>query len=228
VQWAVDGDNVALAQHLFQALNTTAANFLLDLRLQWLVVVVEELLAVEWLQSTQNTLSDTTNSHSTNDLALQIVLVLGSSGNIPVTCSDLLVGWDEISDEDEDGHEDVLGHRYDIGAGDFSNSDTTVGGVCGVEVDMVGTDTGSDSNLELLRLGQSLCGEITGVEAVGVCSASECMRNMEHVKPQMESWAKRSGGATHGVVMMTSASTSSWSNFEFSPSLSEVVTNVCP
>ena len=31
-----------------------------------------------------------------------------------------------------------------------------------------------------------------------------------------------------GLVMMTSASTSSWSNFEFSPSLSEVVTSVCP
>ena len=31
---------------------------------------------------------------------------------------------------------------------------------------------------------------------------------------------------THGVVMMTSASTSSLSNLEFSPSLSEVVTKV--
>jgi len=30
------------------------------------------------------------------------------------------------------------------------------------------------------------------------------------------------------VVMMISASTSSWSNFEFSPSLSEVVTSVWP
>jgi hypothetical protein len=228
VQWAVNGDNIALAQHLFQALNTTAANLFLNLRLQWLVIVVEELLAIEWLQAAQDTLSDAANSHSTNDFALQIVLVLGSSGDIPVARSNLLVGRDEVSDEDEDGHEDVFRHRHDVGPGDFGNSDTAVSGVCGVEVDMVGTNTGSDSKLELLRLGQSLCGEITGVEAVGVCSASECMRNMEHVRLRMESWAKRSGGATHGVVMMTSASTSSWSNFEFSPSLSEVVTNVCP
>jgi hypothetical protein len=33
---------------------------------------------------------------------------------------------------------------------------------------------------------------------------------------------------TNGVVMMISASTSSWSNLEFSPSLSDVVTRVCP
>lgn len=33
---------------------------------------------------------------------------------------------------------------------------------------------------------------------------------------------------TYGVVMMTSASTSSWSNLEFSPSLSDVVTRVWP
>ena len=33
---------------------------------------------------------------------------------------------------------------------------------------------------------------------------------------------------TYGVVMMISASTSSLSNFESSPSLSEVVTRVCP
>lgn len=36
------------------------------------------------------------------------------------------------------------------------------------------------------------------------------------------------GPKTHGVVMMTSASTSSLSKVEFSPSLSEVVTRVCP
>ena len=35
-------------------------------------------------------------------------------------------------------------------------------------------------------------------------------------------------GITHGVVMMTSASTSSLSKVEFSPSLSEVVTSVWP
>ncbi len=35
-------------------------------------------------------------------------------------------------------------------------------------------------------------------------------------------------GELYGVVMITSASTSSWSNFEFSPSLSDVVTRVCP
>lgn len=35
-------------------------------------------------------------------------------------------------------------------------------------------------------------------------------------------------GEAYGVVMMTSASTSSLSKVEFSPSLSDVVTSVCP
>lgn len=37
---------------------------------------------------------------------------------------------------------------------------------------------------------------------------------------------KNRGGGTYGVVMMISASTSSLSKVEFSPSLSEVVTRV--
>jgi hypothetical protein len=60
----------------------------------------------------------------------------------------------------------VLSDGDDVGAGDLSNGNTAVGGVGGVKVDVVGTNTGSDGELELLGLGETLSGEVTGVEAV--------------------------------------------------------------
>ena len=172
MEWAVDGDNVALRQHLLEVLHTPAANLLLLLGRQRLVVVVEQLLAVEGLQATEDTLTDTANSDGTDDLVLEIVLVLGDGSDVPVARSNLLVGRDEVADEDEDGHDDVLGDGDDVGAGDLSDGDTAVGLVGSVEVDVVGTDTGSDGDLEVLRPGETLRGQVTRVEAADGCQRS--------------------------------------------------------
>lgn len=51
VQWAVDSNHITLRQHLLQVVHTSAANLLLNLRLKRLVIEVEELLAVECLES---------------------------------------------------------------------------------------------------------------------------------------------------------------------------------
>lgn len=212
VQWAVDGDDIALSKHVLEVLNSSAANLLLLLGGKWLVVEVEELLAVEWLQSAEDTLADTANSDGTDDLAFEVVLVLGNLSDVPVTAGDLLVSWDEVSDKDEHGHDDVLGDGDDVGASDLSNGDTAIGLVGGVQVDMVGTNTGGHGELEVLRLGETLSGQVTWVESEGM---SMLIRLLQ-------------GGLSYGVVMMTSASTSSWSNLLFSPSLSEVVTRVWP
>jgi hypothetical protein len=167
VQGAVDGDHITLGEHLLEVVDATATNLLLGLGGEGLVVVVEELLAVEGLETAEDTLTDTADSDGTDDLALEIVLVLGDGGDIPVTVLDLLVGRDEVADQEEDGHDDVLRNRDDVGAGDLGNSDTAVGGVGGVQVNVVGTDTGSDSELELLGLGQTLSSQVTGVEGGG-------------------------------------------------------------
>jgi hypothetical protein len=127
VQRAVDGDNIALGEHLLEGVNATAANLLFNLWLKWLVVKVEELLAVECSQTAEDTLSDTANSDGTNNLALEIKLVFGSSGDVPLTSLDLLVRRDEVADQDEDGHDDMLGDGDDVGAGNFGNGDTAVG-----------------------------------------------------------------------------------------------------
>lgn len=153
MEWAVNGDNIALRQHLLEVINTSAANLLLDLGFKWLVIVVEELLAVEWLQSAEDTLANSANGNCSNDLSFEIVLVLGHSGHVPVTRSDLLVCGDEVADEGEDGHDDVLSDRHDIATSHFSDSDTAVGSVGSVEIDMVRPDTSCDGQLEVLGLG---------------------------------------------------------------------------
>ena len=187
VQGAVNSDNVTLSKHLLEAINTTATDLLLGLGAQGLVVVVQKLLAVEGLETAQDTLTDTANSDGTDDLALEIVLVLSDGSNVPLATLDLLVGRDEVTDQSQDGHNDVLSDGDDVGTGDLGNGDTAVGGVGGVQVNVVGTDTSSDSELEVLGLSQTLSGEVTGVEAKNSYVSWNCLRQslelkMEHLR----------------------------------------------
>jgi len=164
VQGAVNGDNVTLGEHLLEIIDTTATDLLLGLGGEGLVVVVEELLAVEGLETAEDTLTDTADRDGTDDLTLEVELILGDGGDVPVAVLDLLVGRDKVADEEEDGHDDVLSDGDNVGAGDLGNGDTAVGGVGGVQVNMIGTNTGSDGELEVLGLGETLSGEITRVE----------------------------------------------------------------
>ena len=166
MQRAVDGDNVTLGKHLLEALNATAANLLLLLRAEGLVVEVEKLLAVEGLQPPEHTLTDATDGDGTDNLVLKVVLLLSDSSDIPLATLNLLVGRDEVANKGEDGHNDVLCNGDDVRTGDLGDSDTTVGLVGGVQVDVVRADTSGDGDLEVLRLGEALSGEVTGVEAV--------------------------------------------------------------
>jgi hypothetical protein len=98
VKGAVDGDNVTLAQELVKVLDSSAANLLLNLRLEGLVVEVKQFLAVERLETSEDTLSDTANSDGTDDLVLEIELVLGHSSDVPFTSLNLLVSGNEVAD----------------------------------------------------------------------------------------------------------------------------------
>lgn len=165
VQGAVDGDDVTLGQHLLEVFDAAAANLLLLFGGQRLVVVVEKLLAVKGLEAAQDTLANASDGDGADDLVLQIVLLLGGGGDIPLAALGHLVGGNEVADKDEDGHQDVLGDGDDVGAGDLSDGDAAVGLVGGVEVDMVRADAGGDGKLELLGLGEALGGQIARVEA---------------------------------------------------------------
>lgn len=166
MQRAVDGDNVALSQHLLEVLNTAAANLLLLLGRQRLIVKVQQLLAVERLETAEHTLSDTSDSNGSDNLALEVVLVLSDLSNVPFTLGNLLVGGDKVADESQDGHDNVLGDRDDVGASNLGDGDTAICLVRSVEVDVVRSDTSSNGKLQVLGLGETLCGKVTGVETV--------------------------------------------------------------
>lgn len=161
---AVDCDNITLSQHLLQISNTSATNLRLNLWLKWLIIEVQQLLAVEWLQTSQDTLTNSSNSNSTNDLTLKIELVLGSGSNVPFSGLDLFMCGHEVTDENQDGHDDVLSDRYDVGSGNLCDGDTTIGLVGSIEIDVVRSNTGCDGNLEVLGLGETFGSEVTWVE----------------------------------------------------------------
>ena len=60
----------------------------------------------------------------------------------------------------------MLGDRHHIGARDLGDGDATVGLVGRVQVDMIRADTGGDGELEVLGLGETLSGQVAGVEAM--------------------------------------------------------------
>lgn len=145
MEGAVDCDNIALCQHLFEVFNTTAANLLLYFGFEWLVVVVEQFLAVEWLQSAEDTLANSADGNGSDDLSFKIVFILSHSGHVPLARRDLLVCGDKVTDESEDGHDDVFSDRDDVAAGHFRDGDTVVGHVGGIQVDMIRSYTSCDS-----------------------------------------------------------------------------------
>jgi hypothetical protein len=165
VKRAVDSDNITLGEHVLELLNTATSNLSLDGRGKGLVVVVEELLAVESLETTENTLSDTSNSDGSNNLALKVVRVLGNSGNVPVTGHNLLVSGNEVTDEGENSEDNMLSNGDNVGSGDLGDGDSSVGLVGRVQVDMVGSDTSSDGELQVFGTGKALSGKVSGMEA---------------------------------------------------------------
>ena len=99
VQRAVYRHDIALFEHVFQFFHSRAANVLLRLRIQRLIVEVEQLCAVERLKTTEDSFSDATNTDGTNYLALKVILLLGDGSNIPVAALNLLVGGNKVADE---------------------------------------------------------------------------------------------------------------------------------
>jgi hypothetical protein len=106
VKGAIDGDNVALGEHVLEFLNSAATDFLLGLSVEGLVVKVEELLGVKGHETSQDTFADSTDSDGSDDLAFEIERVLGNGGNVPVPSGHLFVGGDKVADESKHGKDD--------------------------------------------------------------------------------------------------------------------------
>jgi hypothetical protein len=162
VQRAIDGHDITQREHLLQRLNSSATNLLFDVGRHGLVVVVEHFHGVEGLASLEDTLADSAATNGTDDLTLEIVGVLGDSSNIPAARDDLLVGGDKVSDQNEHSHDNMLSDGLDIRTSDFQNSD--ISSVGSIEINVVRAHTGSDADLELLGLVDSLLVDVARVE----------------------------------------------------------------
>ena len=98
MQRAIDGDHIALAQHLLQTLHPPTPDFLLLLGAQGLVIEVQELFAVERLESPQHTLANPPDSYRPHDFALEVIFILCRGSNVPLAGLDLLMRRHEIAD----------------------------------------------------------------------------------------------------------------------------------
>lgn len=129
------------------------------------VVVVQQLLAVKWLQALQNTEPDTASTDCADDLVLQVVRVPRDLGDVPVPALDHLVCGHKVPDEEEDAHDDVLSDRHDVRARYLEHLDPVLDR--SVEVDVVGPNAGGDAELQALGLLDQIAGEIAWVEGSG-------------------------------------------------------------
>ena len=65
-----------------------------------------------------------------------------------------LMGRDEVPDEEEHGHDDMLSDRHDVRASDLEHLDALRDR--GVEVNVVGAHTGRHTDLKILCLHESV------------------------------------------------------------------------
>jgi hypothetical protein len=133
----VDGDDISLSEHVLEGCDSATANFLGCFGGEFLVIKVEEFLAVEGYETSQDTFTDTADTDSGNNFTLEIEGVLCDLGDVPVTSCNLFVGRDKVADESKHGEDDVFSDRDDVGSSDFSNEEFLLVG--GSQVDMVGS-----------------------------------------------------------------------------------------
>ena len=165
VQGAVHGNNVALRNEALEVFDPASVDSLGGVFGERGVVVVKEFLAVEGHETLQDTVTNTASTDGSDDLALQIECVAGDVRHLPVTTLDHLVSRDKVADEEEDAHDDVLSNGDDIGTGNLQDLNAVVDG--SVEVDVVGTDTGGDTELQVLGLLHEVAGQVARVERSG-------------------------------------------------------------
>lgn len=105
----------------------------------------------------------------------------------------------------------MLRHRYNVGASHFSDGDTSIGLVCSIEVDVIRSNAGGDCELELLSFSEPFSGEVTWMETDSSERLASMSRNgmSDNTLIPLICHLRSKYCKTHGVVMMTSESTSS-------------------
>lgn len=148
MQRGVDGDHIAPAQEIVPILHPFATNSVGRFLGQRRIVKVEQLGAVEGLETLQDPVPDSTAAERADYLALEVKGVPGDGGDVPsaghylfVSCEQgrsrqsqpsnfnvlytvqELCTWDKVSDCVQDGHDDMFGDRDYVGTGDLGHGD---------------------------------------------------------------------------------------------------------
>lgn len=150
VERAVDGDDITLREHVFKLLHSSSLDSLGRLRGEVSVIEPQKLLAFEGLQSLQDSVSDPTTAYGTDNLTLEVKGVTSDVGNVPVIGLDLLMSWNKVANQKQDGHYHMFGNRHDVGAGNLSNSDLPLVG--SFKVNVVRSNTSGYTKFELRSL----------------------------------------------------------------------------
>jgi hypothetical protein len=171
VQGAVDRDDVALRDKVLaegrsvfsadpfpnevgrahlEVVDAARVDLLRGVLGQRVVVVVQQLLAVERHEALEHAEADAARAERADDLALEVERVARDLGDLPVAALDHLVRGHEVADEEEDRHDDVLRDGDDVRARHLHHLDVPLHRR--IEVDVVRADTGSDAHLQVLRL----------------------------------------------------------------------------
>ncbi|KAH3671631.1 hypothetical protein OGAPHI_000336 [Ogataea philodendri] len=167
VQWTVDRDNVGLRNKLLQVLDSSGTNLFFGFLRQRLVVVVQQLLRVERKESFQDSVANSSSTNGGNNLTFDVKGVLGNLGDVPAARDDLLVGRNKVSHQHQDGHHNVLGNRNNVRSSHLENGNVSSGLVDVVQVDVVGSNTSNNQQLEVLSLLDSLLGDVGWMERSG-------------------------------------------------------------
>lgn len=165
VQWAVDGNHITLAQKVLEVVDSAHAHLLGSFSRQLGVVIIEKLLGGKGNHSLQDSVSNTSGANGTDDLVLQVKGVSRNLRDLPVAADSLGVTDIVVAHQNQNRHYDVLGDGDYIGARNLGDGDLVLVG--GVEVDVVRSDTGSDTELEVLGAVQELLGSVSRVEGRG-------------------------------------------------------------
>lgn len=117
VERRIDGDYITARHKVLEVLDTLATNLLLGSIIKLVVVIVQQLLAVEGLEALQDTTANAANTKRTDHLVLDIVRVHGNLSDIPCAIHVLVVRRHKVADKDQDCHDSVLSDRSHIRAG---------------------------------------------------------------------------------------------------------------
>jgi hypothetical protein len=105
---------------------------------------------VEGCETAQDSFADASGPDGADNFVLYIPVTLGDFGNIPSSFSNHVMSWDEVFHQDKHGHDNVLRDRYNVAAGNFSHSYTTIRLISSIQVNMIGTNACSDGEPDIL------------------------------------------------------------------------------